>query len=109
MQNQLKKDKDAFQVELDVVRSQKERSKVELTSLKKELDIKNNIITEKEMVIRDLKERQNPQEISYNEVCLCFLMPYFSILGDNSLQSHPFPRKLIGCFSWGRHQASAKK
>ena len=68
MQAQIAKDKETFQLELDVVRSQRERSKVELVSLRKELDKKSSMVVEKEVEIRDLKERKASQEVLENEV-----------------------------------------
>ena len=81
MQNQVEKDKDAFQVELGVLRNQKERSNLEVISLREELGLKNSKITEMERVIRDLKDRQTPQETTENEVCLLFLDPMLFKLG----------------------------
>ena len=70
MLTQLEKDKTDFQIELDVVRSQRERNKTELSTIKKELDKKNRVITEKEFEIRDLKERRISRDTPENEVCV---------------------------------------
>ena len=68
LQSKFLKDKDAIQLELDVVRSQRERSRVELISMRQELDKKNSIIAAKEAELRDLREKQASKETPENEV-----------------------------------------
>ena len=68
LQSKFLKDKDAIQLELDVVRSQRERSRVELISMRQELDKKNSIIAGKEAELRDLREKQASKETPENEV-----------------------------------------
>lgn len=68
LQTKFDKMKNDIQLELDVVRSQRDRSKAELLSLKNELDGMSRVIIEKDYLIRDLKERSVCSEVSNGEV-----------------------------------------